>query len=102
MNLINTLWRPLAGERKRRLSRAEAALAASLRSPAPAAEVRPEAGACGWFDSSHALHQGLRVTEHDSPQTVANEVPLGWWLDWQLNAPPALAPQPLHAAAAIP
>jgi hypothetical protein len=38
---------------------------------------------CGWFDSSHELHAGLQVTEHLSPERVANEVPLGWWLDWQ-------------------
>ena len=38
---------------------------------------------CGWFDSSHALHTGLQVTEHLTPEPVANEVPLGWWLDWQ-------------------
>ncbi len=38
---------------------------------------------CGWFDSSHELHNGLQVTEHLSPECVANEVPLGWWLAWQ-------------------
>jgi hypothetical protein len=38
---------------------------------------------CGWFDSSHELHAGLQVTEHLTPEPVANEVPLGWWLDWQ-------------------
>jgi hypothetical protein len=38
---------------------------------------------CGWFDSSQDLTVGLRVTEHLSPDPVANEVPLGWWLDWQ-------------------
>ena len=38
---------------------------------------------CGWFDSSQDLTAGLRVTEHLSPEQVANEVPLGWWLDWQ-------------------
>ena len=37
---------------------------------------------CGWFDSSHELQAGLQVTEHSSPDAVANEVPLGWWLDW--------------------
>ena len=45
---------------------------------------------CGWFDSSHELHAGLQVTEHLSPEPVANEVPLGWWLDWQTRA--TLAP----------
>ena len=40
---------------------------------------------CGWFDSSHELHAGLQVTEHLTPEPVANEVPLGWWLDWQMR-----------------
>ena len=43
---------------------------------------------CGWFDSSHELHAGLQVTEHLSPDPVANEVPLGWWLDWLTRATP--------------
>jgi len=38
---------------------------------------------CGWFDSSHELNAGLQVTEHLTPQAVADAVPLGWWLDWQ-------------------
>lgn len=38
---------------------------------------------CGWFDSSHELHTGLQVTEYLTPERVANDVPLGWWLDWQ-------------------
>ena len=38
---------------------------------------------CGWFDSSHELNAGVQVTEHLTPERVANEVPLGWWLDWQ-------------------
>lgn len=43
---------------------------------------------CGWFDSSHELHAGLQVTEHLTPERVANEVPLGWWLDWQTQGTP--------------
>ena len=27
-----------------------------------------------------------------TPERVANEVPLGWWLDWQAGAPGASAP----------
>lgn len=50
--------------------------------PAPADEARPRG--CGWFDSSHDLNAGLQVTEHLSPQAVADAVPLGWWLDWQI------------------
>jgi hypothetical protein len=49
------------------------------------------AGGCGWFDSSHELHAGLQVTEHLSPEQVANEVPLGWWLDWHAAAPGSAA-----------
>jgi hypothetical protein len=45
---------------------------------------------CGWFDSSHELSAGLQVTEHLTPERVAIEVPLGWWLDWQTRA--TLAP----------
>jgi hypothetical protein len=47
---------------------------------------------CGWFDSSHELHAGLQVTEHLTPERVANEVPLGWWLDWQAGATGSSAP----------
>jgi hypothetical protein len=53
---------------------------------------------CGWFDSSHELNAGLQVTEHASPEPVANEVPLGWWLDWQASgasAPACRSPE-LH------
>ncbi len=48
---------------------------------------------CGWFDSSHELNCGLQVTEHLTPERVANEVPLGWWLDWQTGAPGPSAPR---------
>ncbi|HOM12895.1 MAG TPA: hypothetical protein PLB41_06215 [Rubrivivax sp.] len=47
---------------------------------------------CGWFDSSHELHAGLQVTEHLSPERLANELPLGWWLDWQIAASPGAGP----------
>jgi len=47
---------------------------------------------CGWFDSSHELHAGLQVTEHLTPERVANEVPLGWWLDWQAGGAGPSAP----------
>jgi hypothetical protein len=33
------------------------------------------------------------VTEFASPDPVANEVPLGWWLDWQTGARPGPAPR---------
>jgi hypothetical protein len=54
----------------------------------PGPEAREEVLlGCGWFDSSHELHHGLQVTEHPTPERVANEVPLGWWLDWQSATP---------------
>jgi hypothetical protein len=34
------------------------------------------------------LNTGLQVTEHLTPEPVANEVPLGWWLDWQTDGRP--------------
>lgn len=55
--------------------------------PAPQNDEAP--AGCGWFDSSHELNHGLQVTEHGSPDPVANEVPLGWWLDWLMNDSPA-------------
>lgn len=41
-------------------------------------------GACGWYDSSHALQQGLVVREHASPEATAAELPLGPWLELHL------------------
>ena len=58
---------------------------AASRAPQPLDEVLL---GCGWFDSSHELNTGLQVTEHLTPERVANEVPLGWWLDWQTRATP--------------
>ena len=52
---------------------------------------------CGWFDSSHELHTGLQVTEHLTPDRVANEVPLGWWLDWQTSGAAADKLQPARS-----
>ena len=46
-------------------------------------EARPTA--CGWFDSSHELERGLQVTEHDSPDAVAGDLPLADWLRMQLS-----------------
>ena len=40
---------------------------------------------CGWFDSSHELRCGLQVTEHATADTVANELPLGDWLELHLS-----------------
>jgi len=46
-------------------------------------EEEPPAG-CGWFDSSHELHNGLWVREHTSADEVAAELPLGAWLELHL------------------
>lgn len=45
--------------------------------------------ATGWHDSSWALRAGVQVTEHDSVVAVANDLPLGWWL----NGPGAALPR---------
>jgi hypothetical protein len=41
---------------------------------------------CGWFDSSHDLQSGLRVTEHAEVGALVNQIPLSWWLGWELDA----------------
>ena len=58
----------------------------------PDAGALPPSGACGWFDSSHDLRLGLRVTEHASADAVAADLPLGGWLDLHLAG---WQPQPL-------
>jgi hypothetical protein len=60
----------------------------TLPQPLPGAEpvldeAEAEPAACGWFDSSWALHAGLQITEHESVDRVVNELPLAWWLAWQ-------------------
>lgn len=52
---------------------------------APAAEDEIPAG-CGWFDSSHELQHGLWVQEHATPDAVANDLPLGEWLELHMAA----------------
>lgn len=52
---------------------------------APAAEPLPACG-CGWFESSHELQAGLQVTEHREIEPVVNQIPLSWWLGWELDA----------------
>jgi hypothetical protein len=59
----------------------------------------PLSGAsCGWFDSSHELRRGLEVHEHDGAAGVSALgplLPLGWWLQWELDAalPSASSPR---------
>jgi hypothetical protein len=67
--------------------RAAVAPAACTDSEAPssaATGVEPP-GACGWFDSSHALQHGLCVTEHVSADAVAAHLPLDDWLQLHLH-----------------
>lgn len=63
----------------------------------PAAETAEHDGpqGCGWFDSSFELRAGLCVTEHDSPDRVANDLALDVWLAWHLagHGGPATAAQ---------
>lgn len=49
---------------------------------------------CGWFDSSWALRAGLQITEHETTDRVVNDLPIAWWLAWQV------APQRAAAAPA--
>jgi hypothetical protein len=60
------------------------------RPPAPRAvhvgDEEPPLPGCGWFDSSHELRAGLVVTEHASPDAVAQEMALADWLQWHLGA----------------
>ena len=88
MNLRQCLpwWRAAPKRRPERAPAPDWVTAGAAASKAVPSE--PPLG-CGWFDSSHELHCGLLVSEHLTPERVANEVRLGWWLDWQ-----ACTPQP--------
>jgi hypothetical protein len=68
--------------------------------PAPPTEPLPaddRPAGCGWFDSSHDLQHGLRVTEHADADAVVNLVPLSWWLAWELDAALATSAARSHA-----
>ncbi len=84
-------WRHAPQQRSRRSVAPDWVNAGNAPTPL-AEEVLP---GCGWFNSSHELQSGLLVTEHASPDRVANEVLLGWWLDWQ-SSPPQPSGQPLQ------
>jgi len=65
------------------LLQAPAAAAAGPGLPARRMQVDVEAdppGACGWFDSSHELVQGLQVQELSTPESLAAALPLALWL----------------------
>lgn len=83
-----------ATRRRRRAIAGAAAPAAGPRRPGltpgpegpPARTGSDDRPPCGWFDSSHELSHGLQVTEHAQPETLAQLVPLRWWLAWELDA----------------
>jgi len=68
---------------------------ATRRPPEPAGKVdgerEPVTPACGWFDSSHELEQGLMVCEHGNDSagaamaTAMATAPLADWLDFELR-----------------
>lgn len=73
-----------AAARARREAAREAAQAVAGAAPADRAADHPTG--CGWYDSSHELLRGVRVTEHAEAAAVVNLVPLSWWLAWELDA----------------
>ncbi len=81
---------PIAQWLRRHLRRLlRPAAAAAIRSTRqqdvlPGVEAEPP-GACGWFDSSHELVHGLQVQELTSPESLAAALPLGTWLQLQLE-----------------
>jgi hypothetical protein len=80
MNIRLDWWRSNPTKRPQRCAAPDWV---NARSDTPVVDDTPAPAGCGWFDSSHELHAGLSVTEHATPARVVNEVPLGWWLDWQ-------------------
>ena len=54
--------------------------------PHHATPARPDVWAgCGWYESSLELARGAEATEILRPDALAAELPLEWWLDWQLH-----------------
>jgi hypothetical protein len=51
----------------------------------PAPETESAAEGCGWFDSSHELHQGLLVLEHTGADGLGQELPVTVWLELVLG-----------------
>ena len=83
--LLSLLTAPRATPRRGRRA-PDWADAPTAAAPAPAADERPLG--CGWFDSSHDLERGLLVREHASPDALAAQLPLGFWLQLHLAEPP--------------
>lgn len=42
--------------------------------------------ACGWFDSSHDLREGLVVQEHAGAEALAQALPVALWLELHLGS----------------
>jgi hypothetical protein len=49
--------------------------------PASTAEAT-DAPACGWFESSRLLREGVSVHEHEVLDPIVNELPVAWWIEW--------------------
>jgi hypothetical protein len=54
----------------------------------PTTQPDDDACACGWFDSSHELRQGLWVQEHLAADSLPAELPLSDWLTLNLWSNP--------------
>lgn len=82
--------RPAARPVRRRKARVAVVRAADApETPLAAADSLEDTLACGWFDSSHELHQGLVVLEHSAADGLGAELPITVWLDLVLKAPEA-------------
>lgn len=94
MSLFEPLLSLLTAPRRtpRRSRRAPDWADAPARTAAPEVDDRPLG--CGWFDSSHDLHRGLLVREHASPDAVAAQLPLGFWLQLHLADGARASPRP--------
>jgi hypothetical protein len=91
MNILTRLFRLPPAAPARRVGRAAAIYDELELQLEPEPEEEAPRG-CGWFDSSHELQCGLWVHEHDSPDDLAGELPLGPWIElhlagWQPQAP---------------
>jgi hypothetical protein len=71
-----------------RLQPTAADVAAQVALAAGAADETADRPRCGWFDSSHELHQGLVVLEHAGAEGLGAELPLHDWLGFVLDGVP--------------
>jgi len=95
--------KPAAPSAQRSRRRRERTRLLTSQPAAPDQPARDDDGVtpgCGWFDSSHELHQGLEVREHAGAEGLGSELPLTIWLGLVLDGvaepvasghPPALA-----------